>query len=79
MLANVNGANPDLQNNHQRSPLNTAAPRSKGHLDVVKLLVDRGADLSTGTQGKWGTPLREAIDAKRRAVAEYLRSKGARE
>ena len=53
------------------------AAASKGHLDTVKLLVEANANLNS--KSKWGTPLREALDDNQPEVAQYLRSKGARE
>jgi ankyrin repeat protein len=48
-----------------------------GHLDVVALLLDRGAEIEArNTEGK--TALEVAMGCKREAVAELLRARGAR-
>ena len=62
-------------NNDNRPALGTAA--SKGHADVVRLLISSKADLNI--KGKWGTPLKEAIDDNKPEVAAILRAAGARE
>ena len=69
------GADPNKTDENGRSALNTAA--SKGHEDIVKLLIDAGADLNV--KGKWGTPLKEAIDDKKPGVVKLLRAAGAKE
>src|SRR5207247_1331014 len=48
----------------------------EGHLAVVTLLLDRGAD--AGAPWKEWTPLRAAQERGHAAVAEYLRAHGAR-
>ena len=55
--------------------LGTAA--SKGHADIVRFLLANGADHSIA--GKWGTPLKEAIDDKKPECAAILRAAGAHE
>jgi len=59
-----------------------------GHLDVVKLLVARGADVNArvwadsahdGRQGEWRTPLSMARRGNWTAVVAFLLSAGARE
>jgi ankyrin repeat protein len=56
---------------------------ASGHLPVVKLLVDRGANVNARVwveeQKEWRTPLNMAQRRGRTAVVEYLRSAGARE
>ncbi|MDQ7825151.1 MAG: ankyrin repeat domain-containing protein [Candidatus Eremiobacteraeota bacterium] len=50
----------------------------QGHTPVVKLLVERGADLNVKTaDGK--TPLKIALESGKTELAEYLKSKGAKE
>ncbi|OAI41076.1 hypothetical protein AYO40_03865 [Planctomycetaceae bacterium SCGC AG-212-D15] len=48
-----------------------------GHLDVVKLLVERGADVNAFGPGL--TPLSYALMYNKKDVADYLRSVGAKE
>jgi len=48
-----------------------------GHLDVVKLLVDRGARLDIKDTIHQGTPLGWAKYCDKPAIAEYLRTRGA--
>ena len=59
----------------QRSALGIAS--SEGHADIVRLLISSKADLNI--KGKWGTPLKEAIDDSKPEVAAILRAAGARE
>jgi hypothetical protein len=56
------------------SPVHTAA--KIGHLEIVRLLVDHGADVNSEWSEHSTTPLRQAIDVKHAAVADYLRSVG---
>ena len=64
------------------TPLINAARR--GQLDVVKYLVERGADVSLAVpassfpQAEIRSPLSEARKYRRTAVVEYLQSLGAR-
>jgi len=58
------------------SPLAIAA--GHGHLDVVKLLVARGANVNPAGQGREGTPLTAAAHQGRREVVEFLLEKGAK-
>jgi bla regulator protein blaR1 len=60
----------------------------QGHLAMVRLLVSRGADVNArawavqGTNqaiGEWRTPLNMALRGRHAAVADFLRSAGARE
>jgi ankyrin repeat protein len=58
----------------------------RGQLDVVKLLVARGADVNTrvwaprtAISGEWRTPLSMAQSHRHAAVAAFLRSAGASE
>ena len=48
-----------------------------GHLNAVKLLVDRGARLDIRDQIYHGTPLAWAIYCEQPRIAEYLRGRGA--
>ena len=48
-----------------------------GHIDVVKLLIDRGARLDIKDTIHHGTPLGWANYCKQPAIADYLRSRGA--
>lgn len=56
-------------------PLHQAV--AAGHLDVVKLLVERGANLDIRDSIHRGTPLGWAIYCEQPAIAAYLRSLGA--
>ena len=62
--ANANGATPLLIAAH------------KGHAAVVALLIAHGADLNI--RGKWGTPLKEAVDDGKAETERLLREAGAR-
>lgn len=59
------------------TPLHCAA--WKGHIEVVSLLLDRGADVNARSQNDhWGdSPLHAAAHGNRRAVAEVLIARGA--
>jgi ankyrin repeat protein len=57
------------------TPLHQAA--LKGHLDVVRALVERGARSDVRDKIYDGTPLGWAIHGGQAAVAEYLRARGA--
>jgi len=48
------------------------------HPDTVRLLVERGADLTVRDKAHDGTPLGWAVYGKRGRIARYLRSRGAR-
>ena len=61
-------------NKNNRSALGTAA--SDGHADIVKRLIQSNANLNI--KGKWGTPLKEAIDDKKPEVVKLLRAAGAK-
>ena len=56
-------------------PLHQAV--AAGHLDVVKLLIDRGAQLDTRDTIHQGTPLGWATHCNQPEIAEYLRTRGA--
>ena len=56
------------------SPLMGAAHR--GHLAIVRLLVERGAKLDAVEIDRWGTALDLALDADQTEVATYLKSVG---
>jgi hypothetical protein len=70
------GANPNTHDNNYIYPLHKAA--EAGEMDLVRALVDRGADVNVRTRDTEDTPLNLAIQKGRRGVAEYLVSKGAR-
>jgi ankyrin repeat protein len=64
------------QGNHSHStPLHQAT--LAGHIDVVKLLLDRGARMDVKDKVWQSTPLGWAEYQGRTDVAEYLRSRGA--
>jgi hypothetical protein len=69
---NPNRYNPEGAHSHS-TPLHQAA--LAGHLDVVRLLVERGARLDIKDIHYQGTPLEWAEHAERTAVAEYLRAR----
>ncbi|HLY15755.1 MAG TPA: ankyrin repeat domain-containing protein [Bryobacteraceae bacterium] len=73
------GEDPNRYNpegNHAHStPLHQAA--LGGHLDVVRLLLERGARLDTKDTAFHGTPEGWAIYAGRTDIAEYLKAQGA--
>lgn len=56
------------------TPLHLAA--AGGHLDVVKLLLEHGADINAMDRGR-STPLIAALRNKHRELADFLMSKGA--
>ena len=69
-----NRYNPEGNHGHS-APLHQAV--WAGHLDVVRVLVERGARLDVKDTIHGATPLGWATYGGQRAVAEYLRSKGA--
>jgi ankyrin repeat protein len=68
-----NRYNPEGFHAHS-TPLHQAA--LAGHANVVRLLVDRGAQLNIRDTIYQGTPLGWAIHGNRAEIAEYLRAKG---
>lgn len=68
------GANPDAS--FATHPPLMAMAAERGHLAVVILLVDRGADVQLQRAG-W-TALRAAELRRHTAIIEYLRAHGAR-
>ena len=68
--------NPLLCHAHS-TPLHQAA--LAGHLDVVRVLVERGARLDIRDIFHHGTPLGWALHTSRADVAAYLRAHGAKE
>jgi ankyrin repeat protein len=70
----ANRYNPKANHPHT-TPLHQAA--LGGHLDVVRLLVERGARLDIEDTIYHGTPLGWALHAGQTAVADYLRAQGA--
>ncbi|MEZ0226061.1 MAG: ankyrin repeat domain-containing protein [Alphaproteobacteria bacterium] len=70
------GGNPNTHDNNYVYPLHKAA--ATGEMDIVKALVEHGADVNVRTRDTEDTPLHMAIANGRRAVAEYLVHKGAR-
>lgn len=69
-----NRYNPDGYHSHS-TPLHQAV--WSDHVDVVRLLVERGARLDIRDTIYDGTPLGWAIYGGRTAIAEYLRAQGA--
>jgi ankyrin repeat protein len=62
------------ENRHYGSALSVAA--EEGHIDVVKLLLECGADVSTADDYQW-TPLHHAVHMNRFEVAKILILNGA--
>jgi len=70
-----NRYNPDGNHSHS-TPLHQAVWAE--HVAVVRLLVERGADLTIQDTTYHGTPLDWAIYGKKTAIESYLRSQGAK-
>jgi ankyrin repeat protein len=70
-----NRYNPDGNHSHS-TPLHQAI--LPGHLDVVRLLVERGARLDIKDTIHQGTPLGWAIYSGQTEIADYLRAHGAK-
>ena len=70
-----NRFNPEGCHSHA-TPLHQAIAR--GHLEMTKLLVERGARLDTKDTTFHGTPLAWAVYCEKPAIAEYLRAIGAK-
>src|SRR5262245_21477209 len=70
------GAPPNTHDRNYFYPLHKAA--MAGEMDIVKALVEAGADVNVRTRDTEDTPLHMAISNGRRGIAEYLVSKGAR-
>ena len=69
------GADIDSRSRYGATPLFFAADR--GHLDLVKLLVERGASLDIEDTFYRTSPLHRALGAKHFVVAQYLLKHGA--
>jgi hypothetical protein len=70
-----NRHNPDIKDTYDRSPLSWAA--ENGHEAVVKLLLEKGAELESKDK-RWGrTPLSWAAEKGHEAVVKLLLKKGA--
>jgi ankyrin repeat protein len=66
----------NLKDERGWSPLHLAV--KNGHLEMVKFLIDRGAEINArGVRGV--TPLRMALDSGQKPTADYLRENGARD
>lgn len=70
------GAPPNTHDKEYVYPLHRAS--QAGEIDIVKALVEAGADVNVRTRDTEDTPLHMAIMGGRRGIAEYLVSKGAR-
>ncbi|TAL27556.1 MAG: hypothetical protein EPN97_16955 [Alphaproteobacteria bacterium] len=75
-IIKAQGSNPNTHDNNYVYPLHKAA--ASGEMDVVKALVEHGADVNVRTRDTEDTPLHMAIRNGRRGVAEYLVQRGAR-
>ena len=75
-IVRAEGSNPNTHDAKYVYPLHKAA--EEGEMDIVKALVERGADVNVRTRDTEDTPLHLAIRKGRRGVAEYLVQKGAR-
>ena len=64
------GADIDSRSRYGATPLFFAADR--GHLDLVRLLVERGAELDIEDTFYRTSPLHRALGAKHFVVAQYL-------
>jgi outer membrane protein assembly factor BamB len=71
------GAAVDAPARHGNTALLFAS--EKGHLDVVRLLVERGADVNVRERFFGSTPLTAALQGKHLAVASFLLEKGAKD
>jgi ankyrin repeat protein len=80
------GADVNLAVEGDENPLMGAA--EQGHVEIVKFLIDKGADIHTRIwtvrggrpdQGEWRTALSQARRNGHLAVVRYLESLGARE
>lgn len=75
-IIRADGASPNTHDAKYVYPLHKAA--AEGEMDIVRALVERGADVNVRTRDTEDTPLHLAIQQGRRGVAEYLVNKGAR-
>ena len=71
----VRGQSLDLKDSNGRTPLSWAA--EKGHEAVVKLLLEKGAELEAKDYYNGQTPLSRAAEKGREAVVKLLLEKGA--
>ena len=75
MFLKAQGAKVDTPNKNGVTPHFMAA--QKGHIEVVRFLVDAKADLNTAWNGK--TPLANALQKGHGEVAALLHAAGAKE
>ncbi|MCE5240771.1 ankyrin repeat domain-containing protein [bacterium] len=73
------GADPNVRSSWSSTwPLHMAVRFGGRHLDIVKALVEHGADVNaTNTSGH--TPLAEAVEGGHKEIGDYLRAHGAHE
>jgi ankyrin repeat protein len=69
-----NGANAALERSGSQA-LHNAAKR--GDIDIMQLLIERGADVNGASNGVYGTPLKAAIQSRQQPVFEFMLRKGA--
>jgi ankyrin repeat protein len=72
-----NGADVNLRRANQGGRIALGKAARQGHADIVRFLLANGADHTIA--GKWGTPLKEAIDLNKPECAAILRTAGAHE
>ncbi|TLZ75256.1 MAG: ankyrin repeat domain-containing protein, partial [Methanobacteriota archaeon] len=68
-------ANPNVRSEANYTTLHKAA--AHGNLDIVRMLLDRGAD-PNATRDGGNTPLDDAREKGHQAIAELLKERGAK-
>jgi ankyrin repeat protein len=70
-----NGANPNSQGSHARTPLHTAMDNAETALAIAQLLIDHGANVDVVDASR-RTPLHYAVEFRYPKVEELLRAHG---